>query len=168
MLSEKKISELYKAHSHELYVYIIRFTGSPESAEDILHDSFANLIDYSKTREIDNARAFLYRTAHNLSLNFIRTASTRKTVPVEDTGEIATEDTGIQRLETDELNNRLYQILESADDFSRSLFVMRKENKLSLKEIAHITGKSERTIRRKLNWLTEHIFSILEKEGYLD
>jgi len=74
MISEEYIIELYQSLQRELYIYIYRLIGSRETAEDILHDCFLNLIKYSRKHEIRerSVRAFLYRTAHNLSVNYLK------------------------------------------------------------------------------------------------
>ena len=168
MISEKKISEYYRDFSRELYIYIYRYTGSRETTEDILHDCYANLIQYSMNNDIQNVRALLYKTAHNLSLNYIRKHSREAPLPLESNDSLQSLDTSLLTIESDELSARIYQLLEETDAFTRSIFVMRKENNLSLKEIADITGRSERTVRRKLTRFTEYLHSILEKEGLLD
>jgi len=110
----------------------------------------------------------LYKTAHNLSLNYIRKHSREAPLPLESNDSLQSLDTSLLTIESDELSARIYQLLEETDAFTRSIFVMRKENNLSLKEIADITGRSERTVRRKLTRFTEYLHSILEKEGLLD
>ena len=79
MLEEKKISEIYHSFSRELFSYLVRLVSDRENAEDLLHDTFAALIAYSKNHAIEDSsvRAFLYKTAHNLAVNFIKKQSWR-------------------------------------------------------------------------------------------
>jgi len=167
MLTEKKITDLYKNLSRELLIYIYRFTGSKETSEDLLQDCFINLIDYSQKHEIDNTkvRAFLYRTAHNISINYIKKNSRTSFIPAEET--ISIKDDFTTEIEFEELNNFIYNKLEGLDELSRSIFIMKKELNMPVSEIAKITNKSERTIRRKLEKTVSIITNDLKKSGFL-
>lgn len=168
MISEDKIVTAYREHAREILIYLNRLTGSAEVSEDILHDAFANLVEYSKQKQVDNIRAFLYRTAHNLALNYIRKNKRLTSIDSHDDRAIFCSDDSTARIEKEELECRIYDILRDTDEDTRSFFVLRKENGLSVEEIADITGKSSRTIRRKLKNITEYMHTILEKEGFFN
>ena len=71
MISREEIIRLYSTHYKEIFNYIYHLTGSYETAEDILQETFINLIEYSKNTiiNLDTVKSLLYRTAHNLSIN---------------------------------------------------------------------------------------------------
>ncbi|MCP4132356.1 MAG: sigma-70 family RNA polymerase sigma factor [bacterium] len=169
MLNENKIVEIYESLNKELFVYIFRFTRSHEASEDLLHDCFANLIDYSDDHDIDEKtiRAFLYKTAHNLSSNFLKRGKRINFSTIEDDDTIISKDDNIEQLEFEELNNKIYALLDEVDDTSRSIFVMKKELNLSMEEIAKNIGKSERTVRRKLTSVIDFLGNNLKKAGFL-
>jgi len=168
LISENKIVAAYRDHAREILIFLNRLTGSVEISEDILHDAFANLVEYSEKKQVDNIRAFLYRTAHNLALNYIRKNKRLTSIDSHDDQAIPCSDDTAVQIEKDELESRIYAILRDTDEDTRSFFVLRKENGLSVEEIAEITGKSSRTVRRKLKNITDHMHAILEKEGFFN
>jgi len=168
LLTEEKIIEAYHAFGHELLVFLNRLTGSQDTSEDLLHDAFANLIAYSQKHDIENMRAFLYRSAHNIALNYIRKNRTTSYLENQKNGIPDNRDNIELKIENKELEQRIYELLHTADEITQSFFILRKENGLSLEEISRITGKSERTIRRKLKGITDYIYSTLQKEGLIN
>ncbi len=168
MLSRETIDSLYENHSHELFIYIYRLTGSYEQAEDILHDSLVNLIKYSQKNEIDlnTVRAFLYRSAHNLSINLLKKRDRLHISSLESEQNIEYKDSISKNAEYNELNDKIYSLLENLDELSRSVFVMKKENNISFQQIAKITGNSESTVRRNLRKTVEYLQKELKKAGY--
>lgn len=166
MLEEKKISELYQRHHRELFAYLLRFTSSRETAEDLLHDTFAALIDYSRKRGIDERtiRAFLYKTAHNLAINFMK-RNRRITVKekIDDTAAMSSpEEDAMAEL----LQAEIYRLLDTLDEVDRSIFIMKKELSMSTMEIAEAVGKSDRTVRRSLEKTLRIMADELTKNGF--
>jgi RNA polymerase sigma factor (sigma-70 family) len=155
-----------------LFYYLIRLTGSSESAEDLLHDLFANLIDYSLTRTVNEAtvRSFLYRAAHNLALNHLRKNKKTDIVDIgvmEQIPEISGSEEIISRINEGEIKDRVYRFLNTVSPRDRSIFVLHKESGLNYADIADILGISERTVRRSISILLEKMYDMLEKEGFI-
>lgn len=75
---ERAFAELYRRHSSPLFRFIYRFTGNSESAEEILHDIFIQLLSgkFDPSPE-SQLKAWLYAIARNRSLNHLRNASRR-------------------------------------------------------------------------------------------
>ncbi len=171
MLEKDRIIEYYRNFKKELYIYIYRFTGSQENSEDILHDCFINLIKYSQDHEINelSVRAFLYKTAHNISINFLKRSSRFEFSSIEEKGggNIIGEDNTVDEIFTRDLNEKIYSIINTMDPLSRSIFVMKKELNLSLGEIGINTGFSERTVRRKLQKAVKYIVEELKKTDFI-
>ncbi len=169
MLSEEKIIELYRSYGKELYYYIYRFLGSPDHAEDILQSCFERLIRFSQTNTIqmETMRGFLYRTAHNLCINHLKKDSRIAPVPIEDHINLKSDTDICGESEQKELQAKIYEYLDTLDELSKSVFILKKDHGLSAQEIAKITGKSERTVRRKIQQTTEQIMRYLQNCGFL-
>ncbi len=160
MILKNEIERLYKAYSKQLFIYITRLVGSRESAEDILHDVFVRVINYSKNNIIleETEMAFLYRTAKNLSINYIKRNKNFSHQPVDETlllfkkENIHTENSGSPEniIINDEMINALNEAVASLPIKYKSVLIMKKECSMSLKEIAHHHGISEKTVQRIL------------------
>lgn len=168
MLEKEKIVELYRKYNRELFVYIYRFMRSRENAEDILHDCFVNLIRYSEKKEIDETsiKAFLYKIAHNLSINQIKRAKKISFSNIDDGPDISADEDHSKKLELDDLNKKINSLLLNVDELSRSMFLMKKELGLTMLEIAENTGKSERTVRRRIEDVLSYLALELKKEDF--
>lgn len=169
MLSEKRLNELYSLHRKELFVYIFRFCRSAETAEDILHDCFENLIRYSVRYPLEdvNIRSFLYRTAHNLAANHLKRDSRFGRVDIDTGIEIPSPESVERDAEYGELEGAIGDFLSRCDEVSRSIFIMRKELSMDAVEIGKHLGIAERTVRRKLADLLGRMSDHLKKMGFL-
>ncbi len=64
--SEQAFKELFNAYRKKLYIYILKITGSSETAEDIVHDVFLKIwLNRKKLPQINNFNAYLYRMMFN-------------------------------------------------------------------------------------------------------
>ncbi len=65
-----EVGELYRRHWKEICVYLRRrFGQGPPEPEDVAQAAFARLAAVSDHARIDNPRAFLFRTAHNIAVD---------------------------------------------------------------------------------------------------
>jgi RNA polymerase sigma factor (sigma-70 family) len=110
----------------------------------------------------------MYRTAHNLCVNHLKRKKRMefqnidsKNLPAQDC------DSFIRNVEEDELNARIQEIIESMDPLSKSIFILRRELDMPVSEIAGHIGKSERTVRRKLQNMLINIQKSLINSGFI-
>ncbi len=169
MFSDNEIKSIYTSHGRELYVYIYRFLGCHDSAEDILHDAFINLIEYSKTHSVDagRVRAFLYKTSHNLCVNHLKKTKREIYSDTESRNALAGGHGICEDLIADELQKKIYEILEMVDEKSRSVFIMKKELGMSTPEVARNLGISERSVTRKLGNVLSVLADGLKSAGFV-
>jgi len=167
MLPEEKIIEAYNAYGREIFTYLARLLGNGEIATDLLQDCFVRLIEYSRTREVrtDTLRAFLYRTAHNLAINHMKKMENREKSAIDDRTVAAGGDPG-ESLERLELAAAIRDAMMGLDETTRSLYVMRRELSMELREIAETMGMSEKTVRRKIAGGMEAMMRELKKKGF--
>lgn len=66
------VQTLFQRYSTDLKRYVAHKFGDPHDAEDIVQDAFHNLLRTTETEKLENPRAYLYQTAHNLALNRLR------------------------------------------------------------------------------------------------
>ncbi len=171
MFGKEKIRDIYHNLNKELFIYIFKYTGSQEISEDILHDCFVNLIKYSEKYEIkeSSVRAFLYKTAHNLCINYLKRSKKFEFSSIDDNPgiDLSNNDNVLHKIHADELNNKIYELLDGVDEVSKSIFIMKKELGRDISEIADYCDVSERTVRRKLAKLLDYLAAELKKTGYM-
>ena len=66
------VRTLFVSHNKELKRFVERKLRDVDDAEDVVQETFQNFIRSEHNEGIENARAYLYRTANNLALNRIR------------------------------------------------------------------------------------------------
>ncbi|MBP7736308.1 MAG: RNA polymerase sigma factor [Spirochaetes bacterium] len=170
MLPKDKISGFYRQFSAELYRYIYKLARNKDATEDLLQETFEKFIAYTAEKEIqdEKIRAFLYKTAHNLSINYLIKQNRTHPGELQDMEEnLRTEDRHLDRLVLDDLNRAIYRILESTDPESRSIFIMHKEDGMTYEEVAAALSISARTVRRRIKNVLDLLYAELKKDGFL-
>lgn len=80
--------EAYQLHAGVLLAYAHRLTRDEALSQDAVQETFLRFfLALMQGEEIQNARAWLHRVAHNYVCEVVRSASIRKAVPLEDAGE---------------------------------------------------------------------------------
>lgn len=169
MIDPDEITRLYDRHASELMAFIFAHVKSRETAEDLLHDTFINLMRFSSERTIDhsNLRALLYKIARNLSIDYLRREHRRNPHAVFTHSREGAPDNTAERLEMDETERAIDRILESADALSRAVFLMRRESGMTYAEIAASMDISERTAKRKMRKTLNLLSEGLKKAGIM-
>src|SRR3989344_3019452 len=83
-MNEEQFVEMYREYAPQLFKYCYFRVSSREEAEDLSSQVFMKVWDYvAKGAAIDNMRALLYRIAHNLVVDFYKSAKRTREVPLE-------------------------------------------------------------------------------------
>jgi RNA polymerase sigma-70 factor, ECF subfamily len=70
---EQVVTEAFVTLRDPIYRYVYSAVGNPRDAEDIAQEAFIRLFrDLRKGHAIENVRAWLFRVAHNLVIDFSR------------------------------------------------------------------------------------------------
>jgi len=71
---EHAYAELVACHSDRIYAYLLRLTGSPADAEDLLQETFLRVWRKADSYQPGRVKAgtWMHRIAHNLSIDRIR------------------------------------------------------------------------------------------------
>ena len=138
--------------------FLRQFFDSPADVEDVLQETFLKVFEAEHTTIISSPKAFLFKTAKNLSLNELSKRRTRKTDAVADTDLLSvliSECNGYDsqpELET-AVEERLAMACELVDQLSprvREVFILRKVHGLKQREIAERLGIAESTVEKHI------------------
>ena len=164
-VDEHTFIELYHEYAPKLFKYCYFRVHSKEDAEDLAGQVFMKTWDYiTHGNTIDNMRAFLYRSAHNVIVDFYKTSKKDREVSIHSFGEDTIDipdardlacDTEIKLLAQDVIKK-----LEVLPDAYREIIVLRYINELSITEIAETTGMTENNVSVKLHRATEKLKDI--------
>lgn len=80
------VERLFHAHQHDLVLRLRRMVGCRHAAADLAQDAYLRLLRMGEPQEISHPRAFLYRTAVNLALDYLRKQKHRAPIlaPLDD------------------------------------------------------------------------------------
>lgn len=78
MITEDSWESFIKTKARKLYHYILKFVAHPEDAEDILQNSFIELFKNSEKLDEEYYEQWIYRVAHNKSINFLKSNTLKR------------------------------------------------------------------------------------------
>lgn len=136
---------VYDAYFSRVYRYCLRRVGRIEEAEDLTSLVFTRALGNLASYRGGSFPAWLFRIAHNVLANHLR--NQRATIPLEDVGQIGTEEDPLGRLIHLEERQRVQRLVANLSDEQRNLLSLRIAGRLSAKEIGAVIGKSEGAVR---------------------
>ena len=135
-------NRIVREQSGNLYGYALRFLRNQEDAKDIVQDVFEKLWIHKKKVEVEKAKSWMFRTAHNSMVNF----SNRKgRIQLKD--QLVTSETqrsGAALFESNEVVERAVSILPP---IQKSVILLRDLQGYSYKEIGEILELSDAQVK---------------------
>jgi RNA polymerase sigma-70 factor (ECF subfamily) len=164
----KSFEELCQENYKRIYKYIFSMTGNREATEDLIQEVFT--IAYEKGEAFlkhEKPVAFLYRTARNISLTYLKRQRVFATEYLSEN--VARDDTDLcEKLLTEsdrniDETNYTDQVIGSLNSSKNELYKKRYIERKSIREIALEQGTSETAMRMRLVRLRREIRSIVRK-----
>ena len=150
------LQDLYRHHWRELVAFIRQQVGAgPPEPEDVAQQSFTNFAALEAPEQVDNPRAFLYRTAANLITDYHRSAAHRRqhvaeTLNLEKNAQTHDELSPEIVLLDRERFGRVIQAVRALPRRQRRFLLLHRVEGLSYTQIARRNGVSISTVRREV------------------
>ncbi len=144
---------LFQEYYDELVTYLTMKLRSRDQAMDVAQETFLRVLTQPPSRPILQPRAFLYKTALNLSIDLYRKRKCRaeETLDTEEFHDVLTvpadQDTLI---ESREQVQRLYQAVQELPPKCRQVFLLHKFKERSHTEIAAQLGISKSMVEKHI------------------
>jgi RNA polymerase sigma-70 factor (ECF subfamily) len=150
---ETPLAELYSRHLSELTRYIAKtFGAGPPEPEDVVQEAFAQFAALENPHAVENPRAFLYRSAHNLVVDHHRRHLVRNRFAREQASTTAAETSDDRDAERVSSARQRLSIVERAirdmEPRRRTVFVLNRIHELSYAEISRRLRMPETTVKR--------------------
>lgn len=143
---------LYARHWAELCHYIKKHFGpGPPDPEDVAQDAFMRFVAIEDRHAIDNPRAYLFRTAHNVLVDEHRRLALRAS-PVATEARSGSDDRTPERvLAGQEQLGILARTLRAMPAARSRSFLLNRLQGLSCAAIARLTGYSESAVKKHID-----------------
>lgn len=144
---------LYARHWGELCHYIRKHFGpGPPDPEDVAQDAFMKFAAIDDRETIENPRAYLFRTAHNVLVDEHRRLALRRANPADTEARPASDDRTPERvLVGQERLEILTRSLRAMPATRRRSFLLNRLQGLSCAAIARMTGYSESAVKKHID-----------------
>ncbi|PIQ78423.1 hypothetical protein COV82_01010 [Candidatus Peregrinibacteria bacterium CG11_big_fil_rev_8_21_14_0_20_46_8] len=165
--TEQYFLKAYDDYSDAIFRYCYYRIGDRELAMDLMQDTFARTWNHvAEKGEIENIRAFLYRVAKNLIIDYIRKKRSISLEQLQESGFDPGED------KTDKMQDIfdgkvVLNVVDQLDEKYRDVVIMRYIDDLGPKEIAEILGIKENAVSVRLNRALEKLRTLLPSDSDL-
>lgn len=158
MKPETLFDQVYEAYGPSLYRFCLLHMKNPSDAEDVMQEVFVKLLRAKPAfRDEEHRKAWLLRTALNMSRRLTGSSWRRKTVPLEE-GEAAV----FQEPE----ENLVWQALCSLEETYRLPLYLFYFQELPTGEIAKLLSLRPGTVRMRLSRGREQLREVLKGDFF--
>lgn len=160
--SKLAFEKLYAKYERPLFSYLMRHLENRQEAEEIFHEAMLSIFKGPEAKFQDGAFAgWLFKVAHNLSLNRIRSKRREKIALVafkEQSGMEHADCEGEdgEALSSPEERRKLEGSIQDLSPSLRQVYQLRAEGK-SYEEMAKIAGVPIGTIKSRVNKMVSHL-----------
>ena len=145
-MTEEQFIRSYDEHADAIFRFCYFKTSHREQSKDILQDTFMRAWEFIKQGgTVTNARAFLYKIANNLIIDWRRKKKSSSLDAMMDAGFDAAGDEH-ERIPEIADSRRVIAAIGSLDEKYRDALLLRYVDDLSVKEIADILGETETAV----------------------
>lgn len=140
--------ELFHRYNRLLWPFILRLTGSPHAAEEVVQEVFLKLwLHRGKLAEVEVPRAYIVRIASNESANYLRGLAREKKLVVPTGGDEPAADARLSYRETEAL---IRDAVARLPQGCRQVYQMSREESMRIPEIASELQISPHTVKNQL------------------
>ena len=170
------IIELYLP---KIFSLCVKLTGNREDAEDCVQETFIKVwTSLGEFRENSSLYTWIYRIAANTCNDYLRKKSRHPILSLEGDG-TESDDAPLLHIKDERpLPDEQLENLESADrvrllllelpDTMREVIILRDLQQLSYREIAHLSGVSEGTVKSRLFRARQQMMKLIDKRELIE
>jgi RNA polymerase sigma factor (sigma-70 family) len=151
--SRSAVSRAYVENRNFLHKYLSRFLSDRHDVEDVAQEAFLRAFVAEQQKEIEQPKAYLFRTAKNVALTRLTKKSHQITDYIEECSASVVID-NVERpdkeLEAEQKFGLYCEALASLSDKCREVFLLRKVHGLPHKEIAERMGLTVSSVEKYL------------------
>lgn len=145
------ISALYQSYRKELINHLLRIVQCPETAQDLVQESYIILSRTAADVAIEHPRGFLYRTAGNLALDYLRhNKIVERHQEAAQFAEPAEQADAERQIGDEQWRILLHQAIAELPPRCRDVFILHKIRGLGYRDIARLLDISESAVEKHI------------------
>ncbi|QEM06758.1 RNA polymerase sigma-70 factor [Mucilaginibacter rubeus] len=152
--SQKAFERLFKDNFKSLHTYAYTFLKDDEMAEEVVQNVFCRIWEKRDQLKTDGSiKAYLYRSVHNESLNYLKHQKVRANFGVyyaDEMDQVGNDDSASKKLLTAELQKHIEKALSELPEQCRIIFQLSRFEQLKYQQIADQMGLSIKTIENQM------------------
>ena len=161
--------DLMKRYKGQIYAYLLRSVKNYEDAEELTIEVF-----FKAYRALDTWKpqarfsTWLYKIAHNLSIDFHRSKSRRPTYSLDDEEFSVDEPTAVDlwsnpewELEEKDRHRVIREAIDQLSPKQKAVFMLNRYQGLQIKEITEVLGMAEGTVKIHLHRAVKKLQTLL-------
>jgi RNA polymerase sigma-70 factor (ECF subfamily) len=150
IINEKTFKRIYNDYFEVICRFLNHYTHDLHAIEEVVQEVFVKLwIDF-QGKEIGYIKTYLYNSARNRMLNYLRDSGNRHLL-LEKWARIELEDKGsVDCINRDEFLLLLQTAVDTLPTSCKEIYMMSREKQLTYKKIAQIRGISVKTVENQM------------------
>ena len=144
LVTQESVSSLFDCYADMVYRIAFNIVRCREEAEDIVMDTFTALIRQESFESEGHAKAWLIRTAHNKSINVVKSGRVSRSVPLDEL---------LENVLSSSVNDSEFELLDLVmrlpDKLKTTVYMFYYED-MTAAQIAQTLGISENTVYKRL------------------
>lgn len=143
---------LFKANYSALCLTAVRIVRDKDLAEDVVQEVFLQIWNKRETLQVPSSlKAYLHKAVINHSLNYhAKQKSVLKREEFYHNETASDINTTEQKIFSEETQNRIDQVIDSIPEGCRRVFILRRHENLSYKQIAETLDISVKTVENHI------------------
>jgi len=149
-ITEKTFRHIYDSYFELICRFLNYYTQDATAIEEVVQEVFVRLWENRESVEIEFIKTYLYNTARNRMLNYLRDKQNRS-VLLEKWAKTELENRDAKDcIDREEFFFLLQTVIDTLPPQCKEIFIMSREEKLSYKEIAQKKNISVKTVEAQM------------------
>ena len=163
----RRMAEIYAEHKDALFHTVLKITNNYQMAEDVVHNTFEQLITKHKGEMFalsseDFRRRYIV-IAKNKAIDLLRREKIYSEIPVEDLGELPCSELSVEiQIVKEEEFAEFRKHIDALDDVSKVILEMKYVMNMSYKDIGMAVRLTPKQVDNKLMYAKETVRRTVE------
>ena len=161
MLSKEKFKHIFNLYYHPLCRYLLLFTDDYGMIEDVVQSIYIKLWEERENVSDTSIKTYLFIASKNRILNSIRDRQKRNDLLYDYFIRELEKEQAEDIVNMDEFTSLVEESIDHLPPKTKEIFCLRRYNKMSYKDIAHLENISTKTVENHISKALQRISSFL-------